>query len=106
MAPEPEKAEREPPETTMSDSEKSEEGSEREKERLATSPVLRDVMSEEREIVGGVVSAVVVLMEKLMVLSGSAPSVLKLPDGSVNLELSTEIRPSAMESVLGVNVAV
>ena len=90
----------------MSDAVKSVEGSEREKERVATSPVIRDVMFEEREIVGGVVSAVVVLIVRVRALSGSAPSVLKLPDGSVNLELSTEISPSAMESVLGVNVAV
>ena len=36
----------------MSDAVKSVEGSEREKERLATSPVLREVMSEEREMDG------------------------------------------------------
>ena len=104
--PEPEKAEREPPEMEMSDAVKSVEGSEREKERLATSPVLREVMSEEREILGGVVSAVVVSMERVRELSGSAPSVLRLPDESVNLELATEISPSAMLSAAGVKMAV
>ena len=90
----------------MSDAVKSVEGSEREKERLATSPVVRDVMSEEREMVGGVVSAFVVSMERVRELSGSAPSVLGLPARSENAPLATEISPSAMESELGVNVAV
>ena len=90
----------------MSDAVKSVEGSEREKERLATSPVLREVMSEEREILGGVVSAVVVSMERVRELSGSEPSELKLPDESVNLELATEISPSAMLSAAGVKMAV
>ena len=90
----------------MSDAVKSVEGSEREKERLATSPVLREVMSEEREILGGVVSAVVVSMERVRELSGSAPSVLGLPARSENAPLSTEIRPSDVLLALGVNVAV
>jgi len=104
--PEPEKAEREPPEMEMSDAVKSVEGSEREKERLATSPVLREVMSEEREILGGVVSAVVVSMVSVRELSGSAPSVLRLPAASEKTEEATEIRPSDVLLALGVNVAV
>ena len=86
----------------MSDAVKSVEGSEREKERLATSPVVRDVMLEESVMEGGMTVSTVRMRE----LSGSAPSVLKLPDGSVNLELATEISPGAMESGLGVKVAV
>ena len=104
--PEPEKAEREPPEMEMSDAVKSVEGSEREKERLATSPVLREVMSEEREIVGGVVSAVVVSMVRVRELSGSEPSMLGLPARSENAPLETAIRPSVVLSAAGVKMAV
>ena len=100
MAPEPEKAEREPPETTMSDSEKLEEGSEREKERVATSPVVREVMSVERAMEGGRVSIV-----RVRELSGSRPSALVLPAESEKEEEAIEIRPSAMESALGVKMA-
>ena len=90
----------------MSDAVKSVEGSEREKERLATSPVLREVMSEEREIVGGVVSAVVVSMVRVRELSGSEPSMLGLPARSENVPLETAIRPSVVLSAAGVKMAV
>ena len=104
--PEPEKFVREPPETVMSDAVKSVEASERENERLATSPVVRDGMSEERAIVGGVVSAVVVSMLSVRELSRSAPSVLGFPARSEKVEEATEIRPSDVLLALGVNVAV
>ena len=38
-------------------------------------------------------------------LSGSEPSVLKLPKASQNFELVTEINPGSMESGLGVKMA-
>ena len=98
---EPEKFEMEPPENAMSDKVKSVEGSEREKERVATSPRERVVMSEVRMIVGG--TTVSTLRERE--LFGSAPSTLKLPDISVNLELATEIRASVAMSAVGVKMA-
>ena len=99
---EPEKFEMEPPEAMMSDTVKSVEGSEREKERVATSPRERVVMSEVSVIVGG--TTVLRLRERE--LFGSAPSTLKLPDISVNLELATEIRASVAMSAVGVKIAV
>ena len=99
---EPEKFEMEPPENVMSDTVKSVEGSEREKERVATSPRERVVMSEVRMIVGD--TTVSTLRERE--LFGSAPSTLKLPDISVNLELATEIRASVAMSAVGVKIAV
>ena len=85
----------------MSDAVKSVEGSEREKERLATSPVLREVISEERAMDGLRVS-----MERVRELSGSAPSELKLPAESEKEEEITEIRPSVVLSAAGVKMAV
>ena len=99
---EPEKFERDPPENVMSDKVKSVEGSEREKERVATSPRERVVMSEVRMIVGD--TTVSTLRERE--LFGSAPSTLKFPDISVNLELATEIRASVAMSAVGVKIAV
>ena len=99
---EPEKFEMEPPENVMSDMVKSVEGSESEKERVATSPRERVVMSEVRMIVGG--TTVSMLSERE--LFGSAPSTLKLPVISVNLELATEIRASVAMSAVGVKIAV
>jgi len=104
--PEPEKFVREPPETVMSDAVKLVEDSERENEILATSPVVREGMSEERAMVGGVVSAVVVSMLSVRELSGSAPSMLGFPARSEKAEEATEIRPSDVLLALGVNVAV
>ena len=99
---EPEKFEMEPPENVMSDTVKSVEGSEREKERVATSPRERVVMSEVRMIVGG--TTVSTLRERE--LFESALSMLKLPDISVNLELAIEIRASVAMSAVGVKIAV
>ena len=99
---EPEKSEMEPPENVMSDAVKSVEGSEREKERVATSPVVRVVILEVRMIVGGTTVSTVRERE----LFGSAPSTLKLPDISVNLELATEIRASVAMSAVGVKIVI
>ena len=85
----------------MSDGVKSVEDSESEKERLATSPVVRDVMSEEREMEGGRVSIV-----RVRELSGSMPSALVLPAESENLELATEMTPLAVLLAVGVKMAV
>ena len=79
---------------------KSVEGSEREKERLATSPVVRDVMSEERAMEGGRVST-----EKMRELLLSEPSALVLPAESENLELATEMTPLLVLLLEGVKVA-
>ena len=54
--PEPEKLEREPPETAISDSTKLVDASEREKERVAVSPAFREATSELTAMVGAVVS--------------------------------------------------
>ena len=104
--PDPEKFEREPPEVVMSEAVKLIEVSERENERLATPPVTRDEMSEESEIVGGVVSFVVVSMLSVRELSGSLPSVFGFSERSEKAEEATEIRPSDVLFALGVNVAV
>ena len=104
--PDPEKFEREPPEVMMSEAVKLIEASERENERLAPSPVARDEMSEEREIVGGVVSFVVVSMLSVRELLGSAPSMFGFPERSEKVEEATVIRPSNVLLALGVNVAV
>ena len=99
---EPEKFEMEPPEAIMSDRVKSVEGSDREKERVATSPRERVVMSDVRFIVGGTTVSTLRVRE----LFESAPSMLKLPNVSVNLELATEIRASVAVSAVGVKIAV
>ena len=79
---------------------KSVEGSDREKAIDAVSPVESEEVSEEREMVGGRVSIV-----RLRELSGSEPSALRLPAASEKAEEETEIRPSVVLLVLGVNVA-
>ena len=104
--PDPEKSERVPPEIEISDALKLVEASEREKVMDAVSPAEREEVFEERETVGGVVSAVVVSMVSVRELSGSAPSVLRLPAASEKTEEATEIRPSDVLLALGVNVAV
>ena len=92
----------EPPETVMSEVVKSVEGSERKKERVAISPVVRVVIFEVSMIVGGTTVSTV----RVRVLFESSPSTLKLPDASVNLELATEISASVALSAVGVKVAV
>ena len=103
--PEPEKLERDPPETEISDSTKLVEASEREKEREAVSPALSEEVSEVRAMVGGVVSAATVLMASVSELLASEPSRLLLPAASENLELATEMTPSVVLSAVGVKVA-
>ena len=98
--PEPEKSEREPPEIVRSDSEKSEDDSEREKVREAVSPAFREVTSDEMAMEGRRVSTV-----RVTELLASEPSVLKLPELSEKEELATEMTASVVLSVLGVKVA-
>ena len=75
--------------------------SEREKERVAVSPALREEESEVRAMVGLMVST-----ERVSELLESEPSVLELPAESENVELATEITPSVVLSAVGVKVAV
>ena len=98
--PEPENPERVPPETEMSEAVKSVDASEREKESVAVSPALREEESEVRAMVGLTVS-----MVSVSELLESEPSVLELPAASENLELATEITPSAVLPAVGVKVA-
>ena len=99
--PEPEKSEREPPETETSEAVKSVDASEREKERLAVSPALREEESEVRAMVGLTVS-----MESVSELLESEPSVLELPDESEKAADATEMSASVVLSAVGVKVAV
>ena len=71
----------------------------------AASPAEREEVLEERAMVGGFVSAVVVSMLSVRELSGSAPSALRLPAESEKAAEETEISPASMESLVGVNVA-
>ena len=89
-----------PPETETSASTKSVDASEREKERVAVSPALREEESEVRAMVGLTVST-----ESVSELLESEPSVLELPAASENLELATEITPSVVLPSVGVKVA-
>ena len=98
--PEPEKLERDPPETERSETTKSVEGSERVSVRVAVSPTFKEETSEARAMVGLRVS-----MERVRELLGSEPSVLVLPAESENLELPTAMTPSEVLSELGVKVA-
>ena len=98
--PEPEKLEREPPETEMSDSPKSVEVSERVKVREADSPALREEVPELRLMVG-----LTVLTESVSELSGSEPSVFVLPAKSEKAAEATEITPSVVLLAVGVKVA-
>ena len=99
--PEPEKPEREPPEMEISDSAKSVDASEREKERLAVSPAWSEAVSELRLMVGLRVSTV-----RVSELLRSVPSVLVLPAASVNLADATAISASVVLLLVGVKVAV
>ena len=98
--PDPEKSEREPPEMETSEAVKSVDASEREKVRVAVSPALRDETSDVTAMVGLTVSTV-----SVSELLESEPSVLELPAASENLELATEMTPSAVLFSVGVKVA-
>ena len=80
---------------------KSVDASEREKVRVAVSPVLRDATSELMAMVGLTVS-----MERVSELSASEPSALELPAASEKAALATEMTPSVLLLALGVKVAV
>ena len=92
--------ERLPPETETSDSMKSEQDSESVKVRVAASPALREETSELTAMVGLMVST-----ERVTVLLLSDPLVLALLAASVKVLLATEITPSVVLLVEGVNVA-
>ena len=98
--PEPEKSESEPPEKVRSDSEKSEDDSEREKVREAVSPAFREARSDEMAMEGRRVSTV-----RVTELLASEPSVLKLPELSEKEELATEMTASVVLLASGVKVA-
>ena len=83
----------------MSEAVKSEDASEREKEREAVSPATNEETSELTAMVGLTVS-----MERVSELLASEPSVLELPDESENVELATEMTPAVLLFV-GVKVA-
>ena len=72
--PEPLKLEREPPETEISEASKSEEASESVKLIVGVSPLLRDSRFELMAMVGGVVSAVAVSIDRVSELLLSLPS--------------------------------
>ena len=99
--PEPEKSERVPPETETSEAVKSVDASEREKERVAVSPALREEVSEVRAMVGLTVS-----MERVSELLESEPSVLELPNEFEKVPDATEMSASVVLSAVGVKVAV
>ena len=92
--------ESDPPETATSDSMKSVDASEREKERVAVSPALREEVSEVRAMVGLTVS-----MESVSELLESEPSVLELPDELEKAADATEMSASVVLSAVGVKVA-
>ena len=77
------------------------EASERVNVSTAVSPAFKEETSELMAMVGLTVST-----ERVTVLLLSEPSVLVLPAESENLEEATEIRPLAVLSAVGVNVAV
>ena len=95
--------ESDPPETVTSSSVKSVEASERVKVSVDVSPALKasSISSFVMAMVGRMVSTV-----KVTELLSSAPSLLVLLEESENLEEATEITPSVVLSVEGVNVAV
>ena len=98
--PDPEKPERVPPETATSASTKSVDASEREKERVAVSPALREEESEVRAMVGLTVS-----MESVSELLESEPSRLRWPNEFEKVPDATEMSASVVLSAVGVNVA-
>ena len=93
--------ERDPPETTTSDSMKSVDASERVNVSVEVSPAFKEETSDVTAMVGLTVST-----EKMTVLLASAPSLLVFPAASENFELATEITPSVVLSAVGVNMAV
>ena len=99
--PEPEKSERDPPETVISDSVKSEDASESVKVSVAVSPALRDETSDETATVGLTVST-----ESVRVLLESEPSWLVLPAASEKASDAMEMTPSLVLLFVGVKVAV
>ena len=99
MDPEPEKLESVPPVAVMSDSVKSDEASESEKERVAVSPAFSEEALEETAIVGLIVSTLMVTE-----LLASDPSALLLPVVFVNDPDAIEITPSEVLFSLGVKV--
>ena len=90
-----------PPETVISASEKSEEGSERVKVSVVVSPALREERVEVRAIVG-----LTVLMGRVSVLLVLSPSLLVLPAELEKVPEATEITASDVLLASGVNVAV
>ena len=90
-----------PPETETSEAVKSVDASEREKEREAVSPALREEESEVRAMAGLTVS-----MVRVSELLASEPSVLELPDESEKAADATVITPSVVLLAVGVKVAV
>ena len=98
--PDPEKPERVPPETEMSETEKSVEASERVKVSIAVSPALREEVSEVRAMVGLMVST-----EMVTELLGSEPSRLRLPNEFEKVPDSTDTTASVVLLVSGVKVA-
>ena len=90
----------------MSDSLKSFDDSERVKLIVGMSPLLRDIRFELMLIVGGVVSAVAVSIERVSELLLSLPSRLVLPAESEKTPDATAITPSVVLFVFGVKVAV
>ena len=98
--PEPEKPERVPPETEMSEAVKLVEALEREKERVAVSPAFKEETSDVMAMVGRMVS-----MERVSELLESDPSVLVLPAESEKTPEATEMTPSEVLPVSGVKVA-
>ena len=99
--PEPEKPERDPPETEMSAAVKLVEASESVKVSVAVSPALRDVTSDETATVGLTVST-----ERVRELLVSEPSWLVLPAASEKASDAMEMTPSLVLSFVGVKVAV
>ena len=84
----------------MSEAVKSEDDSEREKERVAVSPAINEETSELTAMVGLTVS-----MERVSELLASEPSVLELPDESEKAADATEMNASVVLPVSGVKVA-
>ena len=93
--------ERDPPETTTSDSRKSVDASERVNVSVEVSPAFKEETSDVTAMVGLTVST-----EKMTMLLASSPSLLLLAEELENFELATEITPSVVLSAVGVNMAV
>ena len=98
--PEPEKPERVPPETEMSEAVKLVEALEREKERVAVSPAFKEETSDVMAMVGRMVST-----ESVSELLLSLPSRLRLPSEFEKVPDSTDMTPSVVLLLSGVKVA-